>query len=153
MYIDFAKAFDSISHRKLLFKVKCYDFSPSLVRWLSSFLTDRFQQVYICQSSSLPVTSGVPQGSVLGPLLFLIYINDLPDCLVPPVQAKIFADDTKLYVAHSSDSISPLSLSLLNFCMWSQLWQLNIALQKCSVIWRHEVIMVHVTVQERWITW
>ena len=80
---------------------------------------NRSQQVYIGQSlsSSLPVTSGVPQGSVLGPLLFLIYINDLPDCLVPPVQAKILADDTKLYATHSSDSSSPLSLSLSNFCM------------------------------------
>ena len=85
-------------------------------------------------SLPLPVTSGVLQGSVLSPLLFLIYINDLPDCLVPPVQAKIFADDTKLYVAHCSDSISPLSLSLSNFCIWSQSWQLNIAFQKCSVI-------------------
>ena len=94
------------------------------------FLTARFQQVYIGQSLSLPlpVTSGVPQGSVLGPLLFLIYVNDLPDCLVPPVQAKIYADDTKLYVAHCCDSISPLSLSLSNFCIWSQFWQLNIAL-------------------------
>ena len=53
----------------------------------------------------------------------------------PPVQAKIFADDTKLYVAHSSDSISPLSLLLSNFCIWSQSWQLNIAFQKCSVIY------------------
>jgi len=136
VYIDFAKAFDSISHRKLLFKVECYGFTPLLVRWLSSFLMNRSQQVYIGQSlsSSLPVTSGVPQGSVLGPLLFLIYINDLPDCLVPPVQAKIFADDTKLYATHSSDSFSPLSLSLSNFCLWSETWQLNIAFQKCSVI-------------------
>ena len=95
---------------------------------------NRSQQVYIGQSlsSSLPVTSGVPQGSVLGPLLFLIYINDLADCLVPPVQAKIFADDTKLYATHSSDSSSPLSLSLSNFCMWTETWQLNIAFQKCT---------------------
>ena len=120
MYIDFAKAFDSISHRKLLYKVECYGFTPLLVRWLSSFLMNRSQQVYIGQSlsSSLPVTSGVPQGSVLGPLLFLIYINDLPDCLVPPVQAKIFADDTKLYATHSSH---------LCLCLCR-------AFQKCSVI-------------------
>ena len=55
VYIDFAKAFDSISHRKLLCKVECYGFSPSLVRWLFSFLTARFQQVYIGQSLSLPL--------------------------------------------------------------------------------------------------
>ena len=116
VYIDFAKAFDSISHTKLLHKMECYGFSSSLVKWLSSFLTNHSQQVYIGQSlsSSLPVSSGVPQGSVLGPLLFLIYINDLPECLEPPVQAKIFADDTKLYATHSSNSSSPLTLSLLN---------------------------------------
>ena len=63
VYIDFAKAFDSISHRKLLYKVECYGFTPLLVRWLSSFLMNHSQQVYIGQSlsSSLPVTSGVPQ--------------------------------------------------------------------------------------------
>ena len=83
-----------------------------LVWWLSSFLLNRFQQVYIGQSlsSSLPATSG---DQCLDPY----YSNDLPDCLVPPVQAKIFADNTKLYATHSSDSSSPLSLSLPNFCL------------------------------------
>ena len=84
--------------------------------------------------SLLPVISGVPQGSVLGPLLFLIYINDLPDCLTPPVKVKIFADDTKLYSARYSTEDPAFSNSLSEFCNWSSKWQLNIACQKCNVI-------------------
>ena len=136
VYIDFAKAFDSVSHSKLLLKATLYGFTSHLLDWLSSFLSDRFQCVYIHESQStlLPVISGVPQGSVLGPLLFLIYINDLPDCLTPPVKVKIFADDTKLYSARYSTEDPAFSNSLSEFCNWSSKWQLNIAFQKCNVI-------------------
>ena len=117
VYIDFAKAFDSVSHSKLLLKATLYGFTSHLLDWLSSFLSDRFQCVYIHESQStlLPVISGVPQGSVLGPLLFLIYINDLPDCLTPPVKVKIFADDTKLYSARYSTEDPAFSTLYLNF--------------------------------------
>ena len=113
-----------------------YGFTSHLLDWLFSFLSDRFQCVYIHESQStlLPVISGVPQGSVLGPLLFLIYINDLPDCLTPPVKVKIFADDTKLYSARYSTEDPAFSNSVSEFCNWSFKWQLNIAFQKCYVI-------------------
>ena len=99
VYIDFSKAFDTVSHRKLLHKLTNYGITGNILQWFSSFLCDRKQQVKIgdVYSSYASVSSGVPQGSCTGPLLFILYANDLPDSHQGnDNMVCLFADDTKL---------------------------------------------------------
>ena len=97
IYMDFSKAFDKVPHRRLLLKAKTAGISGDVLIWLEKFLIGRRQRVVLRNGLSnwKSVTSGVPQGSILGPTLFLIYVNDLPDQIKST--AKMFADDTKLY--------------------------------------------------------
>ena len=99
IYLDLSKAFDKVPHNLLLLKLKHYGINGSLLSWFGSYLTDRYQRVALDGSFSdwLPVTSGVPQGSILGPLLFVLYVNDVPNYIQYNSTIALFADDSKLF--------------------------------------------------------
>lgn len=137
IFIDFAKAFDSVIHKKLLIKLSHIGIKGRLLNWIEAFLINRTQQVKINDehSDSSIVTSGVPQGSVLGPLLFLIFINDLPSVISNNVKIKIFADDIKIYYPISNlQDHQLLQTALDSISVWSNDWQLPISVTKCSVL-------------------
>ena len=98
-HIDFQRAFDAISHSKLIYKLSHYGIGGNLLFWIQAFLTNRSQCVKLNNSLSdfLPISSGVPQGSVIGPLLFTLFINDLTDMFDSSTTSKLFADDIKIY--------------------------------------------------------
>jgi len=99
-YIEFQKAFDSVVHSKLCHKLKFYGVSGKLLNWLTDFLFNRIQAVRINNKTSdyIPVKSGVHQSSVLGPVLLLMFINDIVDIFGSGLTVKLFADDVKVYV-------------------------------------------------------
>ena len=104
LIMDFTKAFDKVSHIRLMSKLRSYGISGKTIQWIHSFLSERKQNVVLegISSDDADVLSGVPQGSVLGPSLFLFYINDLPNFLVSNI--RLFADDTVVYLTIHSDS-------------------------------------------------
>ena len=117
VYMDLSKAFDTLDHSILLNKLKYYGVQGTALSWFNSYLTNRHQYVEIenCKSSHLPLKTGVPQGSVLGPLLFLIYMNDIPNSS-SLLKFVLFADDTSLLDTINL-SLSPnqdFNLSTLN---------------------------------------
>ena len=123
MLLDLSKAFDSINHEKLLEKLSTVGASPSTVEWFRSYLLNRRQYVRInsTHSDSLPVTHGVPQGAILSPLLFCIYLNDLPSTTTS-CQIESYVDDSKLFLSFQlsdiDQSILKLEQDLLRTAQW-----------------------------------
>ena len=130
--MDFAKAFDKVPHRRLLYKLEYYRIRRSTHKWISSWLSERSQKVVLDGQASdpVPVLSGVPQGSVLGPVLFLIFINDLPENIRSSV--RLFADDCVLY----GNIKSPIDCQILqddlnSLAQWETDWQMKFNVVKC----------------------
>ena len=133
--LDFSKAFDTVPHGKLLHKIDCYGIKGQLNNWLSSFLKERSMNA-ICEgehSKSVHVESGVPQGTVLGPLMFLCHINDLPDCVTSKV--RLFADDCLLYRSiNSIQDHMALQNDLLELEKWASTWGMRFNAKKCYIL-------------------
>ena len=137
IYLDFSKAFDKVPHHLLLKKLETLGITGSLLSWFESCLTDRQQRAVIhgvC-SDWLPVTSGVPQGSILGPLLFLVYCNDIPTCIEEYPTLALFADASKLYRTLSSPTSSAsLQHDLCNIIRWTTNNQMELNTVKCKAL-------------------
>eukprot|EP00745_Piridium_sociabile_P038619 TRINITY_DN7074_c0_g1_i3.p1 TRINITY_DN7074_c0_g1~~TRINITY_DN7074_c0_g1_i3.p1 ORF type:complete len:816 (+),score=128.54 TRINITY_DN7074_c0_g1_i3:312-2759(+) len=134
--LDFAKAFDKVPHERLMYKIGYYGIRGTTLQWIRDFLENR-QRVRVdgvC-SNDAAVESGVPQGSVLGPLLFLIYINDLPEYISAGSTVKLFADDSALYRRiRTAEDCSKLQVDLDGLQRWEKDWLMEFHPQKCQVI-------------------
>ena len=135
IYLDFAKAFDKVPYRRLFSKLRSHGIGGNVAEWIEVWLTNRKQKVGLNKKYSdwRSVVSGVPQGSVLGPLLFLIYINDLDEGIISKLGK--FADDTKVARGVSNDSeVDILREDLSTIFQWSVDWQMLFNLDKCTVM-------------------
>ena len=130
-----SKAFDKVPRKRLLLKLDHYGVRGKTLAWVDAFLSNRSQSVVVdgVSSNSAPVLSGVPQGSVLGPLLFLVYINDLPECVSS--DTGLFADDTLLHhpVSSPADAVA-LQADLTSLEDWEEKWNMDFNPSKCEVL-------------------
>ena len=126
IYVDFMKAFDTVPHKRLIVMMKCYGIVDQILGWVESFLSNLTQYVSANGKCSelKAVTSGIPQGSVLGPILFVIYINDLPD--VVNKYLYLFADDSKIFNKIKCEKdVEDLQKDLDKMSDWSDRWMLK----------------------------
>jgi len=132
IYVDFSKAFDVVSHEKLFIRLQSYKIGGTVLLWLQHFFCGRTHQTKIGDSLSdmLFLLSGVIQGSAVGPLMFLIFINELISLLENHgIKVKLFADDVKLY-----QDIIKLQSALDTLSDWAATWQLSISVEKCCIL-------------------
>ncbi len=129
----YQKAFDTVPHKRLISKLKSYGFNQQITNWVKSFLTSRIQQVVVNGKKSrwMNVTSGIPQGSVLRPVLYVLFINDLPETVSSEV--FLFADDTKIFkVIKGKEDQKRLQEDLDALNEWSEKWLLKFHPGKCK---------------------
>ena len=135
IYLDFAKAFDSVPHRRMMVRLESVGVAGELLSWIEPFLVGRQQRVSVngVMSDWAPVLSGIPQGSVLGPVLFVIFINDMPSSVKSLLY--MYADDTKIFrPIRSTEDMEILQDDLNRLVEWSRKWQLKFNITKCKVM-------------------
>lgn len=136
IYTDFSKAFDTVNHNLLIHKLDLIGFPTRLLMWISSYLSGRTQRVKFRSKVSyeVNVTSGVPQGSHLGPILFVLYLNDLPSC-IHSSRILMYADDVKLFFSHASISDSTiLQDDFTRLVHWCDANNMSLNLMKCKTM-------------------
>ena len=134
--LHFSKAFDKVSHKHFLYKLQWYGADHLTHAWVADFLRNRTQAVVLEgeTSTSVPVASGVPQGAVLGPILFLVYINELPECISNST-VRLFADDCILYrqIDSTADCVK-LQDDLNALQHWEDMWLMTFNAKKCNTM-------------------
>jgi len=137
IYTDFEKAFDKVPHKRLISKLQSYGISADIISWIKDFLCNRRQRVRIDGKFSAwhRVLSGIPQGSVLGPLLFVIFINDLAEACEGLADIYLFADDAKIFrhIKSPADNLT-LQQTCDIVCNWSQRWLMPLNVTKCVLL-------------------
>jgi hypothetical protein len=135
MYMDFMKAFDKVPHRRLLAKLRMYGVTGQVHGWIKEFLSHRKQRVLVngAESEWKDVISGKPQGTILGPVLFIIYINDLPEEINSGM--FLFADDAKIFRSVTNeDDMKLLQQDIKSLQEWTEKWHLKLHPDKCKIM-------------------